>query len=115
VAPAALPAVSFFSEPIFHASPSTRCEQRRFLQNIECSLYSDDKNVFSTLDAWFEKLFSDDSLTKQLREPDIRRYKKRFDAAKLANKAVKQLQREAEDDIGEQHHAGLGMSFSVNS
>jgi HKD family nuclease len=79
-----------------------------FLQNIECGLYSDDKNVFSTLDAWFERLFSDDSLTKQLREPDIRHYKKRFDAAKKANKAVRQLQREAEDEIGEQHRAGLG-------
>jgi hypothetical protein len=53
-------------------------------------------------------LFSDDSLTKELREPDIRRYKKRFDAAKKANKAVKQLQDEAEDEIGEQHRAGLG-------
>ena len=79
-----------------------------FLQNIECGLYSDDENVFSTVDTWFERLFSDDSLTKQLREPDIRNYKKRFDAAKKANKAVKQLQYEAEDEIGEQHRAGLG-------
>jgi len=79
-----------------------------FLQNIECGLYSDDENVFITLDAWFEKLFSDESLTKQLREPDIRHYKKRFDAAKSANKAVKELQDEAEDEIGEQHRAGLG-------
>jgi hypothetical protein len=79
-----------------------------FLQNTECSLYSDDKNVFWTLDAWFEKLFSDDSFTKQLSEPDIRHYKKRFDAARKANKAVKQLQQEAEDDIGEQHRLGLG-------
>jgi HKD family nuclease len=79
-----------------------------FLQNIECGLFSNDKNVFSSLDVWFEKLFSDDCLTKQLREPDIRRYKKRFDAAKKANKAVEKLQREAEDDIGERHRAGLG-------
>jgi HKD family nuclease len=79
-----------------------------FLQNIECGLYSDDKNVFATVDAWFERLFSDDSLTKQLREPDIRHYKKRFDAAKSANRVVKELQNEAEDEIGEQHRAGLG-------
>jgi HKD family nuclease len=79
-----------------------------FLQNIECGLYSDDENVYSTLDAWFERLFSDNSLTKQLREPDIRHYKKRFDAAKNANKEVKELQKEAEDEIGEQHRAGLG-------
>jgi HKD family nuclease len=79
-----------------------------FLENIECGLYSDDKRVFSALDGWFEELFSNELLTKQLREPDIRRYKKRFDAAKKANKAVKQLQQEAEDDIGEQHRAGLG-------
>jgi HKD family nuclease len=79
-----------------------------FLRNIECGLYSDDQSVFSTLDTWFESLFSDDSLTKQLREPDIRRYKKRFDAAKKANKEVEQLQREVEGEIGEQHNAGLG-------
>src|SRR5580658_8471103 len=40
-----------------------------FLRNIECGLYSDDQSVFSTLDTWFGSLFSDDSLTKQLREP----------------------------------------------
>lgn len=79
-----------------------------FLQNIECGLYSDDETVFATLDAWFEKLFSDDSLTKQLREPDIRHYKKRFDAAKTANKVIRDLQKEAEEEIGEQHRAGLG-------
>lgn len=79
-----------------------------FLQNIECGLYSDDKKVFSTLNAWFERLFSDNSLTKQLREPDIRRYKKRFDAARKAKKKINQLQQEAEDDIGERHRAGLG-------
>ena len=79
-----------------------------FLQNIECGLYSENKSVFANLDAWFERLFSDDSLTKELREPDIRHYKKRFDAAKSANKAIKELQHDAEREIGEQHQAGLG-------
>jgi HKD family nuclease len=79
-----------------------------FQQNIECGLYSNDEDVFSTVDAWFDRLFSDDSLTKQLREPDILHYKKRFDAARKANKAVEQLQYEAEDEIGEQHRARLG-------
>jgi HKD family nuclease len=79
-----------------------------FLQNIECGLYSDDTTVLSTVNSWFESLFSDESITKSLREPDIRRYEKRFDAAKKANAAVRQLQEEAEDEIGEQHRAALG-------
>jgi hypothetical protein len=78
-----------------------------FRQNIECGLFSNDPTVYASLDEWFEKLFSDQALTKQLREPDIRRYKKRFDAAKKANKEVSQLQQEAEDDIGERHRTGL--------
>lgn len=78
-----------------------------FLENIECGLFSNESKVYAALDDWFEKLFTDDSLTKKLREPDIRRYKKRFDAAKKANKEVERLQREAEDDIGERHRAGL--------
>lgn len=78
-----------------------------FLENIECGLFSDDASVYSSVDAWFEKLFCDDRLTKQLRESDIRRYKKCFDAAKRANKQVVQLQHDAEDDIGKRHQAGL--------
>jgi HKD family nuclease len=78
-----------------------------FVKNIECGLFSDDPNVYSSLDGWFERLFSDDTLTKQLREPDIRSYKRRYDAAKKANREVEQLQQEAEEDIGERHRAGL--------
>jgi HKD family nuclease len=77
------------------------------LQNVECGLYSDDKGVYSRVNDWFERLFGDDSLTTDLAEPDIRRYKKRFDAAKKARKLVEKLQEQAEQDIGERHNAGL--------
>ncbi len=77
------------------------------LQNIECGLYSDDQGVYSRMDDWFEGLFGDDSLSTDLTEPDIRRYKKRFDAAKKARKQVEKLQEQAEEDIGERHRAGM--------
>lgn len=77
------------------------------LQNVECGLYSDDKAVYSRLNDWFERLFGDDSLTTNLTEPDIRRYKKRFDAAKKARKQVEKLQEQAEEEIGERHNAGM--------
>ena len=78
-----------------------------FLTNIECGLFSDDAKVFGALDDWFESLFSNDDLTKQLGEPDIRRYKKRFDAAKKPKKEIEHLQHAAEEEIGDQHRAGL--------
>jgi len=77
------------------------------LQNIECSLFSADKGVYSRVDDWFEKLFGDDSLTTDLTEPDIRRYRKRFDTAKKARKQIEKLQKQAEEDIGERHNAGM--------
>jgi len=46
------------------------------LQNVECGLYSDNKGLYSRVNDWFERLFGDDSLTANLTEPDIRRYKK---------------------------------------
>jgi HKD family nuclease len=78
-----------------------------FLKNIECGVFSDDPTVYQSVDAWFDRLFCDDTLTKEIREPDIRRYKKRFDAARKAAKEVERLQGEAEEDIGERHRAGL--------
>ncbi len=78
-----------------------------FVKNIECGFYSDDSKIYASFDEWFERLFSNDDLTKQLREPDIRHYKKHFDAAKKATKEVEHLQHEAEEEIGDRHRAGL--------
>jgi HKD family nuclease len=77
------------------------------LLNLECGLYSDEKGVYSRVNDWFERLFGDESLTTDLTEPDIRRYKKRFDAAKKARKQVEKLQEQAEEDIGEHRNAGM--------
>jgi len=79
-----------------------------FLENIECGLYCDDIKLYASFDAWFETLFCDEMLTKQLSEPDIRRYKKRFDVAKKSRTMVERLQQEAEEDISERHRAALG-------
>jgi HKD family nuclease len=78
-----------------------------FVNNIECGLFSRDPEVYALFDNWFDRLFSNDFLSKQLREPDIRHYSKRWKAARKANKEVEQLQQEAEDEIGERHRAGL--------
>lgn len=86
---------------------SGNLSQGGLLQNVECGLYSDDKRVYSRVDDWFERLFGDDALTADLTGPDIRRYRKRFDAAKKARKQVEKLQKQAEEDIGERHNAGM--------
>jgi HKD family nuclease len=78
-----------------------------FVKNIECGLFSRDPKLYALFDRWFEKLFSNDAISKQLREPDIRRYKKKWKAAREANRKIEELQRDAEAEIGERHRAGL--------
>ena len=78
-----------------------------FSDNVECSLYSSESRIFEQADAWFEGLFADDILTKDLLEPDIRRYKSRFDQAREARRTIQALELDAKKEIGERDRFGL--------
>ena len=78
------------------------------VHNIECGHFVGSGEGLQSVSEWFDNLFDDDAHTKELREPDIRRYRTRFEDAKKANKTIRTLQEEAEEDIGDRHRAGLG-------
>jgi len=78
------------------------------IHNIECGHFVDGDEALQSVTEWFDDLFDSDGHTKALREPDIRRYRSRFEDAKRANERIRNLQEEAEKDIGDRHRAGLG-------
>lgn len=77
------------------------------INNIECGYFTAASQDVRDVTAWFDGLFDSDSHSKDLNEPDIRRYRSRYEKARHANKAAMELQAEAEEDIGDRHRAGL--------
>lgn len=78
-----------------------------FLNNIECSIYTENAAVVDHLTQWFDSLFENERLTKRLRAEDVRQYRPRYEAARAAKQEVTKLQEEVEGELGESHRNQL--------
>jgi HKD family nuclease len=78
-----------------------------FRNNVECSVFVNDKKLLDELEGWFQSTFTDEEVTRSRTRPDIKEYEPRFKKARKHLASVLKAQRQTQVKIAEQHHSEL--------
>jgi hypothetical protein len=74
--------------------------------NVECSIFTADRDMLAHLSKWFDELVAN-PYTHPVRTSDIKRYEILYNKAKQARAGIHDLQRRAERQISDAHEASM--------
>jgi HKD family nuclease len=74
--------------------------------NVECSVFTADRDMVAHLSKWFDELVAN-ACTHRVRTSDIKSYELLYDKAKRARAGIHALQRRAELEINAAHQASM--------
>jgi HKD family nuclease len=78
-----------------------------FRDNVECSVFVNDKGLVDDLQHWFDAVFTDEDATRTLTNPDIQEYEPKFKKARRHSAAIRKAQQQVQAKLAEQHSGEL--------